>query len=516
METLGELNSPLVNVEARLRNLIPSKLYADVWINPSTRNLTRIFNHLRTINRILHDYLPRQLVISLPKPGFPNFEWVEGALMFTDLSGFTPLLEKNAEYGKEGADTLLEVLNGYFTEMLQIVSKSGGNLLEFTGDALLVQFPTDQRASDTTRAVRAGLRMQRAMKAFESIDILGEKFTLGMRIGIHVGKFLTADIGTPHRMEHILLGTDVLRAKRAEGSGKVGKVCLSLEAQQRVDEEFRFEKVKEDHVLVIDDLTDDELGDYDIIPPRTRMASMVLFDTSKEGLVTAIADSVDKVEPLASFIPARILNLLVENAASRGIPPDFPEVTLLFVNLLGLPEKLEDAPEEDQASVIAGFSRIVSLINAEIEAQGGVMKKVTYHHAGPDIMAFFGVPEAHTNDTQRAVRAAREILNIIRMTKEIDFGEERINLTCHIGITTGRVFAGEIGQRQGRREFNVMGNNVNTAARLMDAAAPNQILATEDVYRFVQTEYEAQKHEGVHLKGRSASLTIHAIGKEVS
>ena len=54
METLGEINSPLVEVEARLRNITPSTLYADVWINPTTRNLTRVFNHLRTMQRILY------------------------------------------------------------------------------------------------------------------------------------------------------------------------------------------------------------------------------------------------------------------------------------------------------------------------------------------------------------------------------------------------------------------------------------------------------------------------------
>lgn len=514
METLGELNSPLVEVEARLRNITPSTLYADVWINPTSRNLTRVFNHLRTLQRILYGYLPRQVISTMPRPGFPRFDWVEGTLMFTDLSGFTPLLEKNAQYGKEGAQTLLEVLNGYFTEMLQVISKSGGNLLEFTGDALLAQFPKDQRGSDTSRAVRAGLRMQRAMKAFENIEVMGETFTLGMRVGIHVGKFLTADIGTPHRMEHILLGTDVLRAKKAEGSGKAGKVCLSEEAEKLVGEEFRFEAHKDGHCLVVDDLSEEQLGDYDIVPPRTRMASMVLFDTSKEGLVSAISDSIDKVEPLASFLPSRILNLLVENAAKRGIPPDFPEATLMFVNLLGIPENLDDAPNEDQAFVISEFSRIISLINAEIEAQGGVMKKVTYHHAGPDIMAFFGVPEAHTNDTLRAVRAAREVMNILRLNSEIKFGEETLQLTCHIGVTTGRVFAGEIGERQGRREFNVMGNTVNTAARLMDYAGPGQIIASEAVYELVKELYETETLQNVALKGRSNMFTLYEIGKE--
>lgn len=515
MATSEEITSPLASVEAQLRNILPTKLYADAWITPSVRNLTRVFNHLRTLHRILHGYLPRQVISSLPKPGAPHLEWAEGTLMFTDLAGFTPLLEKNAEYGKEGAQAILDVLNGYFTEMLQIISKSGGNLLEFTGDALLAQFPTSQRKRDTSRAIRAGLRMQRAMKKYEKFEILGEEFSLGMRVGIHLGRFLTADIGTPHRMEHVLLGSSVLKTKQAEGFGKIGYVNLSKDAKDRVKEEFRYQDNDGGFSLVVDDLSEEELGDYDIITPKTRMASMVLFDTSKEGLVNAIKDSIDKVEPLASFLPSPILNLLVENAASRGVPPDFPDATLLFVNLLGLPENLDDVAPEDQATIIAAFSRMVSLINAEIESQGGVMKKVTYHHAGPDIMAFFGVPEAHTNDTIRATRAASAIMEIVKRAKGIKIGEETIKLSGHIGITYGQVFAAEIGERQGRREFNVMGNNVNTAARLMDHAESNQILVSEGVHERVNTLFETTKFPSVQLKGKAKRITLYAIGKSL-
>ncbi|MGD8458359.1 MAG: adenylate/guanylate cyclase domain-containing protein [Anaerolineales bacterium] len=515
MATSEETTSPLAGVETRLRNIIPAKLYADVWITPSVRNLTRVFNHLRTMHRILHGYLPRQIISSLPKPGAPHLEWVEGTLMFTDLAGFTPLLEKNAAYGKEGAQAILDIINGYFTEMLQIISKSGGNLLEFTGDALLAQFPTSQRQRDTSRAVRAGLRMQRAMKKYKKFEILGENFSLGMRVGIHPGRFLTADIGTPHRMEHVLLGSSVLKTKKAEGFGKMGLVNLSEDAKERVKDEFHYKNNAEGFSLVVDDLSEEELGDYDIITPKTRMASMVLFDTSKAGLVNAINDSIDKIEPLATFLPSRILNLIVENAASRGIPPDFPGATLLFINLLGLPENLEDVEPEDLESIIVEFSRMVSLFNAEIESQGGVMKKVTYHHAGPDIMAFFGVPEAHTNDTIRAISAANAIIEIVKIAKGIKIGEETIKLSAHIGITCGQVFAAEIGERQGRREFNVMGNTVNTAARLMDYADSNQIIVSEEVHEQVKDLFETTKFSGVQLKGKSQKMTLYAIGKHL-
>ena len=132
---------PLVNIEAQLREITPAKLYAEAWINPTVRNLTKVFNHLRTLHRILHGYLPRQVISDLPQPGLNRQQWEEGTLMFTDLSGFTPLLEGNAKHGKEGAQSLLKVLNGYFSEMLQIISKSGGNLLEFTGGCLIGAVP---------------------------------------------------------------------------------------------------------------------------------------------------------------------------------------------------------------------------------------------------------------------------------------------------------------------------------------------------------------------------------------
>jgi class 3 adenylate cyclase len=511
MDYISSEASPLATIESRMREIVPAKLYADAWINPSGRNLTRVFNHLRTLYRILYNYLPRQIVSSLPQQGINRYIWEEGTLMFTDLAGFTPLLEKNSQEGEEGAEALHAVLNNYFSEMIQIVSKSGGNLLEFTGDALLIQFPTDHRKQDTNRAVRAGLRMQRAMEQFANIELLGEEFALGMRIGVHVGNYLTADIGTPHRMEHVLLSRALLDAKHAESRGEKGKVCLTAAARERVGDDFRFTDLGDGHFSVVDDFSEKDLGDYDIIPPRSRMASMVLFDTSREGLIQAITDAISRVEPLAGFIPRPVLNLLVENASARGLPPDFPEATILFINLLGMPENLESLSAEAQDNLVNTFSRLISVINAEIEARGGVMKKVTYHHAGPDIMAFFGVPNAHTNDSQRAVTAAQEIAMIVKQSEALELDGESYKITSHIGLNRGQVFAAEIGDRQGRREFNVLGNPVNTAARLMDYAEADQIILSESVFEDLQGEASTRKHADVTLKGRSTAVNLYEI-----
>ena len=154
--------SPLSSIETRLRLLLPADLYAAVWVDPSPTMLERVFEHLRTLQRILHDYSSRQIAERPPQPGEVRYEWQRGSLMFTDLAGFTRLMEANSGQGRTGAVSLLKILNAYFATMIETISKSGGDLLEFTGDALFVFFPEAERRNDALQAVRAGLRMQTA------------------------------------------------------------------------------------------------------------------------------------------------------------------------------------------------------------------------------------------------------------------------------------------------------------------------------------------------------------------
>ncbi len=503
--------SPLATLEPRLRTLLPADLYALAWVDPSPATLTKVFEHLRTLRRILYDYMPRILSDELPRPGEETYGWQEGTLIFTDLAGFTPLLEANAINGKAGARTLLEVLNDYFAEMIRIISKSGGNLLEFTGDAMLAQFPRDRRGNETAQAVRAGLRMQRAMERFANIETDQGTYSLGMRIGMHTGRYLAANIGTPRRMEHVLLGGTVQRTKRAEGAGRVGCVSLSPEAHERVKDEFRFEQIADDHFYVIDDLLAHDLGEYDLTTGSRRQAGSVLMDRSLEGILASIEEMTAMVEPLASYLPQPVLDLLVEHAADRQIPPDFPQPTIVFVMLRGLPEAVDSLYAGEEVQLVGGLSHLFALINAAVEARGGVLKKVTCHLSGSDMMIYFGVPNAHTNDAERAAGAAFAIREIIRNFAAPVVGGIQTEVACQIGLARGSVFAAEIGEPRGRREFNILGDTVNTAARLMAKAERDQILLTEAVYEEIEREFECKYLGLMSFKGKSLKMPIHAL-----
>ncbi|GIV98408.1 MAG: hypothetical protein KatS3mg057_3065 [Herpetosiphonaceae bacterium] len=508
---LSATPSPLAALEPRLRSLLPASLYADAWLNPTPAMLMRVFEHLRTLLHILHDHLPRPVTVDPPTPGELRYEWQEGTLMFTDLAGFTPLMEANAARGSAGARELLRLLNTYFAAMLEIISKSGGNLLEFTGDAMLIQFPPDQDGRDTVQAVRAGLRMQRAMADFAHIDTPQGQFSLGMRVGIHTGRFLTADIGTPLRMERVLLGSVVLLTKKAEGLCKIGRVCLSKAARARVGDRFRFVPGQSGHVLVVDDLDSRQLGEYDLSSPGKRPASTLLLDRSSEGLVAEIAGVLERVEPLASLLPAPILKLLVENTARRRIPPDFLEPTVLFVKLLGLSEMADQAQPGEEALLVTSFSRAFALINAAVEARGGVLKKVTYHQVGSDMLIFFGPPNAHTDDPIRAADTALAIREIVAGLTPPVISGRHVDVGCKIGLARGPAFAAEIGEPRGRREYNILGDSLNVAARLMDRAGTNQILLTEVVYNEIAERFACEPLGHFSLKGKSTPIRVLAL-----
>ncbi len=507
--------SPLTTIESRLRYLLPAEMYVAMWGNPSVDIMIQVHDHLRTLQRILHDYTSRQIDITKLKPGDVKTEWQYGTMMFTDLAGFTKLMEANASKGKEGAENLLKELTKYFSTMISIISKSGGELVEFTGDAMLVVFPKKEKRDETSRAIRAALRMQRAMKDFAEIQTPLGVVNLQMRIGIHNGRFLTAEIGTPRRMEHVLLGKDVQKAKLTESNGRNGMVNVSQSAYELAQKDFRFEEGNEGYHLVVDDLSAENLGDYEITPMGRRMASTVLLDRKdKKEVLKSIVDLLDSIEPLASYIPDPILSMLVESASSRRIEPEFPSPTIMFVNFIGLPESADRALPGEERKLAASFSKAFSLINAAVEARGGVLKKVTYHLAGSDIVIYFGVPNAHTNDEERAATAAIAIREIVKNIKPPTIGGIQPDVYCQIGINKGSAFMAEVGDPRGRREFNVLGDTVNTAARLMNRAQKNQIIVAESVKQAIENKYACSPIGEVSLKGKSNPMSLFELEKQ--
>lgn len=504
----------LATITGNLRGLVPADLYAETWINPSPKQLIKVFNHLKTLYRILVDYLPRDVSHQLLSDGEPCHVWDQGTILFTDLAGFTPLLEAHAADSQDGAAALLRLINQYFAVMAEIASKSGGSLVEFTGDALLIQFSQWGAENHAEQAVRAGLRMQKAMKHFTAIPTEQGPLSLRMRVGLHSGPFLKAQIGTPLRMGHVLLGRTVQQAKRVEACGRTGRVALSFATRELLKDDSTLLEPIGRHWLASYSGEDDTLGNFDIALNRRRLFSPMLLDSSAKGVCEAIQLTLPKIESLACYIPQPVLRVLVENAVRHKMTPSFPSIAVAFVNLIGLHEAVDRVPPNEVEPLVTCFSQTFTVINGIVESLGGILQKSTYHALGTEMLIHFGALHPHPTDAQRAAKAVLAIRKRISTIQPPVVKGQPLALSCRIGLTYGPVFSAEIGEPKGRREFNVLGNTVNTAARLMGRAAKNQILIDQAMQARVGAEFQTQPLGTLSLKGKTEAVHAYSLEQQ--
>ncbi len=170
-------------------------------------------------------------------------------------------------------------------------------------------------------------------------------------------------------------------------------------------------------------------------------------------------------------------------------------VTILFVDLVGFTARAERLDPEDVRAILTPY---FARIRREIEARGGVVEKFI----GDAVMAVFGAPIAHGDDPERAVRAAVAIRDTIG---ELNDGDPELELKLRVAVNTGEVLV-SIGGAGG--EGMVVGDVVNTASRLQEAAPVNGILVGEETHRATRSSIQYEEAEPVVAKGKEHPVPV--------
>ena len=196
---------------------------------------------------------------------------------------------------------------------------------------------------------------------------------------------------------------------------------------------------------------------------------------------------VEKSEPVETAAPA---------AGERK------HVTVLFSDLTGytaMSEKLD--PEELKDIMTRVFDRIKEVI----AKYDGFIEKF----AGDAVMAIFGVPRAHEDDPVRAIRAAREIHDLVKfISPEVEV-KTGTPLSMHSGINTGLVVTGEINPDKGTH--GVAGDPLNLASRLCSLASSEEILVGQDTYRRSGGYFIFEELEPTRVKGKADPVSIYKV-----
>ena len=170
-------------------------------------------------------------------------------------------------------------------------------------------------------------------------------------------------------------------------------------------------------------------------------------------------------------------------------------VSVLFVDLVGFTSRSDRADPEDVRATLSPYHERVK---ADIERFGGTVEKFI----GDAVMAVFGAPVAHEDDAERAVRSALRILETIE-----ELREEGLEISVRSAVTTGEAVVSLSAQPE-RGEGIVMGDVVNTAARLQSAAPVGAVLVDEMTMRSAEATITFEPLESVEAKGKADPIPV--------
>jgi class 3 adenylate cyclase/tetratricopeptide (TPR) repeat protein len=174
-------------------------------------------------------------------------------------------------------------------------------------------------------------------------------------------------------------------------------------------------------------------------------------------------------------------------------------VTVLFGDLSDFTSWSEDLDPE-RVGVVT--DRVLTALARTVTDFGGHVDKLT----GDGIMAVFGAPTAHEDDAERAVRAAARMQESVRRLVADESGGGR-RLGLRVGLNTGEVLAG----RQAGLAYTVIGDTVNTAARLSDAAGVGAVIAGRETVSSSMTAASWRSLSPLRLKGKREPVAAYEL-----
>src|SRR5215467_13207983 len=199
----------------------------------------------------------------------------------------------------------------------------------------------------------------------------------------------------------------------------------------------------------------------------------------------------------------------------RSVPlstePRIPEaerrqLTVMFCDLVDSTKLSSQLDPEEYRDVVRAYQRVCTDV---IQRYDGHIAQLL----GDGLLVYFGYPQAHEDDAQRAVRTGLGILAAMGDLNTRLQQAKGIQLAIRVGINTGLVVVGAMGS-EGRQEQLALGETPNVAARIQGLAAPNTIAMSEATYRLVQGYFECQDLGAQALRGVTESMRVYHVLSE--
>lgn len=418
-------------------------------------------------------YIPMDRRQAIAKgEGLPNR--TDGAALFADISGFTPLTEALLRaYGPgRGAEELTRQLNLIYDALVTEVHRYGGSVLAFSGDAITCWLDGDSGL----QATACGLAMQRAMRQFSAITTpAGDVIPLAMKVAVAIGPVRRFRLGDP-QIQYIdaLAGDTLNKMAEAEHQAEKGEVVVGPDVIARIGDQLDIVAWRE-------------------VEPQHRF-----------GVVGGIKRETEAAAPPAGWPPLTAEALVEEQIRPWVLPPIYERLqtgqgqflaelrpaVVMFLYFSGI----DYDDDEAAGDKLDAYIRWVQTVLARYD---GYIFQLTIGDKGSYLYTAYGAPTAHEDDAIRAVSTA---LALQALPAELNFIEE-----VRIGISQGQMYTGAYGGNK-RRTYGLLGDDVNLAARLMQAAQPGQTLVSEAAQRNTHDLFTWEQLPPFKVKGKTNSI----------
>jgi class 3 adenylate cyclase/predicted ATPase len=210
----------------------------------------------------------------------------------------------------------------------------------------------------------------------------------------------------------------------------------------------------------------------------------------------------------------KLLNAIAALAVERAVPeksiggavsaPERRQLTVMFCDLVGSTALSTRFDPEDLREVIGAYHRAVAKI---VAGSDGFVSRFM----GDGVLVYFGYPQAHEDDAERAVRAG---LGAVDAVRRLDVNS--VKLQTRVGIATGLVVVGDVIGQGPSQEQSVVGETPNLAARLQTLAEPDAVVIAAGTRRLLGDLFEYRDLGAVEIKGMSAPvLAWQVLGESV-
>jgi class 3 adenylate cyclase len=244
----------------------------------------------------------------------------------------------------------------------------------------------------------------------------------------------------------------------------------------------RFAENKID-VSVLRHLTDQDLKDIGVPLGHRRK------------MLAAIADHVGTVQEPPQLSPTE--QSKPQESAERR------QVTVMFSDLVGSTALSGRMDPEDLREVISAYQKCVA---ETVQRFGGFVAK----YMGDGVLVYFGYPQAHEDDAERAVRAGLELIDAVGRLKS------GAPLQTRVGIATGLVVVGDLIGSGDAQERGIIGETPNLAARLQGIAEPNTVMIAESTRRLLGGLFDLEDFGPQELKGIRDPIRVWAALRPAS